>query len=647
MTTLALDSNAILDVAEPVVRRQTHESTGTRPEALPALLARQRAAFLRDGPPSLARRRANLKKLRAAVLARRADLEAALDADFGHRFRHETAIMELLPLTWGIDYLNKNLRRFMRRERRHVALPMRLGRAYVEYQPLGVVGIVAPWNYPFSLALIPLATALAAGNRAMIKPSEFTPATNDVLLAMLAETFSDDEVAVVTGDASVGAAFAGLPFDHLLFTGSTAVGRAVMRAASEHLVPVTLELGGKSPVLVDQGQPLERVAADIAYGKLANAGQTCIAPDYVLLPEGDVDRFVEAWGKAVAALYPEGPASQDYTSIVNVRHYDRLRGLLVDAQAKGARIVETGRSPERANGRAHTLPPTLVFNVRDDMRIMQEEIFGPLLPIVTYRDLDEAIAFVSARPRPLGLYYFGSSATNRARVLTRTTSGGVTINGTLMHYVQDDLPFGGVGPSGFGAYHGIEGFRMFSHQKAVFEVGRWNGGALLRPPFGRLTNFILAWMLRPVSTASGTPIEVRNAIVIRASAERVWDLLTDVERWPSWYRACRWVRVESTGSTGRPTAFRWKAHPVELRSTVVASERPRSFTFVADGLGVHAERTFTLRPTPDGLSTVVVSHETQVGPLPWLGRVYLAPRLHAVNQVMFDDLARAAERSGT
>ena len=216
---------------------------------------------------------------------------------------------------------------------------MRFARAHVEYQPLGVVGIVAPWNYPLSLALMPLATALAAGNRAMIKPSELTPATSDALVALVAETFSEDEVTVVTGDASIGAAFAALPFDHLFFTGSTAVGRAVMRAASEHLVPVTLELGGKSPVLVDRGQPLDRVAADIAYGKLANAGQTCVAPDYVLLHEGDVDRFVEAWGKAVAALYPNGPASQDYTSIVNVRHYDRLRGLLDDARAKGARVA--------------------------------------------------------------------------------------------------------------------------------------------------------------------------------------------------------------------------------------------------------------------------------------------------------------------
>jgi coniferyl-aldehyde dehydrogenase len=633
--------HASLNVAGPVVRQQTQEGTATRTEAISALLARQRAAFLREGPPSLTQRRANLKKIRAAMLARRGDLEAALDADFGHRSRHETGIMEILPLTWGIDYLHKNLRRFMRPERRHVALPMRLGRASVEYQPLGVVGIVAPWNYPFSLAVMALATALAAGNRVMIKPSEFTPATSNVLATVISETFSEDEVAVVTGDASTGAAFAALPFDHLLFTGSTAVGRAVMRAASDHLVPVTLELGGKSPVLVDGGQPLDRVAADIAYGKLANAGQTCIAPDYVLLPESDVDAFVNEFGKAVAALYPKGPASEDYTSIVNVRHYDRLRGLLNEAQAKGARVVETGPSPEQANRRAHTIPPTLVLNVRDDMRIMQEEIFGPLLPIVSYRDLDEAIAFVNARPRPLAVYYFGSSATNRRQVLTRTTSGGVTINGTLLHYVQDDLPFGGVGASGFGAYHGIEGFRAFSHEKAVFDVGRWNGGALLRPPFGRLTNLILSFMLRRARTTSGAPIEVRNAAVIHASVERVWDLLTDVERWPSWWRACRWVRLESPASAAS-VVFRWKAHPVELRSAVVKSDRPHCFAITADGRGVHAERTFTLRPTPDGSSTVVVSHETQVGLLPWLGRAFLAPRLHAVNQAMFDDLNRAA-----
>ena len=494
MTIQALHAPKTLSVDAPVARQQNH--TSVRTGTLDELLASQRTAFLRDGAPSLVERRANLKKLRTAVLSRRADFEAALNSDFGHRSRHETAMMEMLILTWGIDYLHQHLRRFMRPEQRHVALPMRLGRARIEYQPLGVIGIVAPWNYPFSLALMPLATALAAGNRAMIKPSEITPATSDLLVSLIQDTFREEEVAVVTGDASVGAAFAALPFDHLFFTGSTAVGRAVMRAASEHLVPVTLELGGKSPVLIDRGQALDRIAVDIAYGKLANAGQTCVAPDYVLVHESEFEQFIKAWGPAVATLYPRGPASEDYTSIVSTRHFERLRLLLKDASEKGARIVETGPSPESAKLRAHTLAPTLVLDVADDMRIMQEEIFGPVLPVIKYRDLSEAIAYVNARPRPLALYYFGSSASNRSRVLTETTSGGVTINGTLMHYVQDDLPFGGVGLSGFGSYHGVEGFRAFSHQKAVFDVGRWNGGALLRPPFGRLTNFILNWFLR-------------------------------------------------------------------------------------------------------------------------------------------------------
>ena len=257
---------------------------------------------------------------------------------------------------------------------------------------------------------------------------------------------------------------------------------------------MTLELGGKS-----QCSSIARNRSIACRRHRMRQARECrpdVSPDYLVLHEGDVAGFVTAWGRAVARLYPEGPASQDYTSIVNARHYERLRGLIDDASAQGARVVETGPAPERAKARAHTLPPTLVMNVHEEMRIMQEEIFGPVLPIVTYRDLTEAISFINARPRPLALYYFGSSATNRTRVLSQTTSGGVTINGTLMHYVQDDLPFGGVGASGLGAYHGIEGFRAFSHQKAVFDVGRWNGGALLRPPFGRLTNFILNWFLR-------------------------------------------------------------------------------------------------------------------------------------------------------
>ncbi|WP_374547212.1 aldehyde dehydrogenase family protein, partial [Rhodoblastus sp.] len=362
---------------------------------LDQILGDQRAAFLRDGPPSLGQRRAALKKLRGAVISRRREIEDALHADFGHRSRHETAIMEVMSLVMGVDYLHRNLPRFMRPTRRNVGLPMRFGSARIEYQPLGVVGIMAPWNYPVSLALMPLATAIAAGNKAMIKPSEFTPAASDLLATMLADLFPQDEVAVVIGDASTGAAFSELPFDHLVFTGSTPVGRAVMKAASENLVPVTLELGGKSPVIVAKGHALDSAAASIAYGKLANAGQTCIAPDYALVPEDRIEAFAAAFDKAAAALYPAGPASKDYTSIVNDRHFGRLTGLIDDARAKGARIREVGRNPGEAGGRAHTLAPTLVLDARDDMRIMQEEIFGPVLPVVACRDIDEAIAYVN------------------------------------------------------------------------------------------------------------------------------------------------------------------------------------------------------------------------------------------------------------
>jgi coniferyl-aldehyde dehydrogenase len=460
------------------------------------VLTRQRAGFLRDGPPSLGQRRADLKRLRGAIIARRREIEDALNKDFGHRSRHDTAIMEILPLVMGIDYLHGNLRRFMRSTRRHVAMPMRFGSARIDYQPLGVIGIMAPWNYPFSLALMPLATAIAAGNRAMIKPSEFTPATSDLLGKLLADIFPEEQVAVVTGDAAVGAAFSAQPFDHLIFTGSTQVGRAVMKAASANLVPVTLELGGKSPVIVSKGYALDHAAAGIAYGKLANGGQTCIAPDYALVHEDEIEAFNAAYDKAVAALYPDGPGSDDYTSVINDRHCARLTGLIDDARAKGARILEVGLKANEAAHRAHTLAPTLVLDVRDDMQIMQDEIFGPVLPVVSYRDLDEAIAYINARPRPLALYYFGHNDDDRHKVLSRTTSGNVTINGTLMHYAQEDLPFGGVGPSGMGAYHGVEGFRALSHAKGIYEQGRWNGSALLRAPFGWLADMVLKVMLR-------------------------------------------------------------------------------------------------------------------------------------------------------
>ena len=462
------------------------------PSAMADLLARQRAAFLRDGPPGLRQRRNSLRALKAAILARRVEIEDALIADFGHRSRHETTAMEVMTVVHGINYLHRNLRRFMRPSRRHVPLHFMVGSARVDYQPLGVIGIMSPWNYPFSLALMPLATALAAGNRALIKPSEFAPATGALLAALLGELFGADEVALVTGDAATGAAFAALPFDHLIFTGSTAIGRSVMRAASENLVPVTLELGGKSPAVIGECVWMDRVAEAIAMGKLANAGQTCIAPDYVLVRVESLDDFVAAYRTAVARFYPDGAASADYTAIINDHHHVRLTALLDDARAKGAQVIELGAPPTRP----HTMAPALVLGADDTMRIMQEEIFGPLLPVLPYRDIDQAIAFINARPRPLALYVFGKHGAERNRLLARTTAGNVTINNTLMHFAQDDLPFGGVGASGMGAYHGIEGFRALSHARGTFQQGRIASSNLLRPPYGRLADFILKTMLR-------------------------------------------------------------------------------------------------------------------------------------------------------
>ena len=466
------------------------------PANLTDILSRQRAAFLSDGPPTLAARKADLLKLKTAVRARLPEFAKTLDTDFQGRSARETAVLEGVAVVQGINYLLRNLKGWMRPQKRHVEMQFRPGRARVVYQPLGVVGIMSPWNFPVGLSLMPLATAIAAGNRAMIKPSEFTPATSALLTKVLGEIFPQEQVAVVTGGPEIGSAFSALPFDHLVFTGSTPVGKAVMKAASANLVPVTLELGGKSPVIVEKGSSLERAAASIAFGKLSNGGQICVAPDYALIAEKDVEAFLAAYDKAVRSLYPAGPASSDFTSIINERHYGRLRVLVDEARVKGARVIEVGANPAAAQSRPHTLAPTVVLGATDDMGILTEEIFGPVLAIVSYRDIDEAIARINAGPRPLALYYFGGNGEDRRKVLERTTSGNVTINDTLLHYAQDDLPFGGVGPSGMGAYHGVEGFRSLSHAKGIFEQSRWNLTGALRPPFGWLSSFVAQFLLR-------------------------------------------------------------------------------------------------------------------------------------------------------
>ena len=464
--------------------------------SLNVVLERQRTAFKDVGPPSLESRLRDLDALSKAVKDHADQFVEAVSADFGHRSRQETTYLDLMPVVTTIDFIKRNVARWMRPEKRRVAMHFLPGRARVTYQPLGVVGIISPWNYPVVLALTPLATALAAGNRVMLKPSELTPRTAAALEKMLGAIFPAEQVAVAQGDATLAAAFSHLPFDHLMFTGSTPVGRAVMRAASDNLVPVTLELGGKSPAIIERGSSLQKAAHSIAFGKLTNAGQTCIAPDYVLAPEESVEAFVEAFHREVEGYYPALATSPDYTTIASDRHYERLSDLLTDARAKGAEVKGAGARDGNARLHPRTFPPVTITGTSDAMTVMREEIFGPILPVVPYGKLDEAIAYVNARPRPLALYYFGFDKAQQAEVLTRTVSGNVALNETLLHYAQDDLPFGGVGASGMGAYHGVEGFRAMSHAKGIFAQSRLNGADVIRPPFGRMFEYVTSYLMK-------------------------------------------------------------------------------------------------------------------------------------------------------
>jgi coniferyl-aldehyde dehydrogenase len=428
---------------------------------LMGLLEVLRRGFLAADPPDLAARRADLARLKAAVRARKGDFVRAAAEDFGRRRAEETVILDLGPVVQAAGYLARNLGRWMRPERRRVPVTLWPGRARVIRQPKGVVGIMAPWNYPFGLSLIPLATALAAGNRAMLKPSELAPASARAMAAMLAETFAPDEVTVVEGGPETGAAFAGLPFDHLVFTGSTAVGRKVMRAAAENLVPVTLELGGKSPAILGRDADFAKAARDIAWAKIANAGQTCIAPDHVLVHEDDAAAFV---ARLVAELERAFAGGARMTRIIDAAKARRLRALLAEAASGGAALHVIGRNA----GQGCDGPPAVVTGLPPDCGLMREEIFGPLLPVVTYASLDAALAGIAEGPRPLALYYYGG-AEGRARVLARSLSGNVTVNGVMTHYAVDSLPFGGVGASGIGAYHGREGFEAMSHARGVYD----------------------------------------------------------------------------------------------------------------------------------------------------------------------------------
>ncbi|HEU0030352.1 MAG TPA: coniferyl aldehyde dehydrogenase [Kofleriaceae bacterium] len=463
-------------------------------DELARLLDAQRAAFGRGAPDHGHRMRA-LAALRDGVHARQDELVTAISEDFGGRAREETLMLELFPLYDQIRHARRHLRSWMRRRDVGSTWFLQPSRAFYQYQPLGVVGVIGAWNYQLYLTLAPVVDAIAAGNHVMMKPSEVTPRSAAVISRIVADAFSPDYVTCVTGGVDVASAFSELPFDHLFFTGSTRVGQLVMQAAARNLVPVTLELGGKSPTIIHDSYPLGRAVDRIMTGKLYNAGQTCVAPDYILLPEGREAAFEAEARRAVAALYPQLAENTDYTRIVSRRHVQRLHGLVADALGKGARVVPLADEPRTITEDDKLVAPTLIFGPTDEMTVMHEEIFGPLLPVRTYRTLDEAIAYVNARPRPLALYYFDDDRGRQDDVLARTMSGGVTINDCIYHLVQHELPFGGVGPSGMGAYHGFDGFVTFSKKRPVMVQRRIAGTSMLHAPW-RARRKLVDWALR-------------------------------------------------------------------------------------------------------------------------------------------------------
>ena len=457
------------------------------------VLELQKSLNIKEGAPDLELRKDRLDRVIAMVGKYDKHIVQAVNEDFGNRDPVMSAVTEVASVIGPMEHAKKNLKKWMKTEKRKAAiaplgsaLSLLGAKAEVRYQPKGVVGAISPWNFPMNLALAPLAGILSAGNRVMHKPSELTPATSDLLKEMIEEYFDEAEMAVFVGDAEVGAAFSGLAFDHMIFTGGTSIAKHVMKAASENLVPLTLELGGKSPVIVGKNAKIKDTAQRVMQGKTMNAGQICLAPDYALVPEEKVEEFVKASVEVTSEMYPNMKDNDDFTSIINQRHFDRIQGYIEDAKEKGAEVVEINPSNEDFNQQPHhKIPPTIVLNPSDDMKIMQEEIFGPVLPVKTYKEVNEPVNYINSKDRPLGLYYFGEDNTEKEFVLENTTSGGVTVNDVISHIQMEDLPFGGVGPSGMGSYHGYDGFKEFSHAKAVYKQSKLNLMKLagLVPPY--------------------------------------------------------------------------------------------------------------------------------------------------------------------
>lgn len=495
--------NSATPAATPLSTLQGVSNTTDPSAPLLALLQRQKQAFLQEGKVSAPTRIDRIERLINLVVKHQEALCEAMAADFGHRSRHQSLMADVYATLESLKHAKKHTRQWMKAERRKVNFPLNLlgARARVEYQPKGVVGNIATWNFPVFIALGPLGGIFAAGNRAMVKLSEITPATSALLQTLLAEYFDETECVGITGGPEVGAAFAGLPLDHLIFTGATGIGRHILRAAADNLTPVTLELGGKSPVVVSRSADLQQAADRIITGKALNMGQVCLSPDYVFVPRELRDEFITLVQAQAERMFPTVLDNPDVSSMVNQRHYQRLQGILENAKAQGADIREINPAHEdftRQTG-MQKMPFTLVVEPGDELQVMQEEIFGPLLPIKTYESLDEVIGYINARPRPLALYYFGRESQEERQLLDQTTAGGVTLNDVMAHVSCENLPFGGIGHSGMGNYHGIEGFKTFSHAKSVYRQSGLNLMALggMLPPYGKKTEAVLKRMIKP------------------------------------------------------------------------------------------------------------------------------------------------------
>ena len=449
----------------------------------------QKKAHLRDGPLSVETRKEWIDRCIALLIKYQNEIAEAISEDFGHRSTESSLLADVAGSIGSLKSAKENIKKWVKPEKRKVT-PSILGllgaRLRLEYQPLGTVGVISPWNFPVTLTFGPLGSIFAAGNRAMIKPSEFTPKTSELMKKMFEEAFSQEEVAVFTGGPDLGEAFSSLPFDHLLFTGATSVAKHVMRAASENLVPVTLELGGKSPVIISKKSNFDVSVGRLMAGKTLNAGQICLAPDYVFIPKDKKEDFISQSKKVVTEMYPSLKENPDYTSVINQRHYDRLQGYIEEAKERGFEVIEINPSNEDFSQQAHhKIPPTLIVDPDDSLSVMKEEIFGPILSVKTYENIEDTVDYINSKDRPLGLYYFGDDKEEMQNVLENTTSGGVTINDVVFHVGQDNAPFGGVGPSGTGSYHGVEGFKNFSHTKTIYTQSKFDGlFGLFRPPFG-------------------------------------------------------------------------------------------------------------------------------------------------------------------